>query len=142
MQNTSQNTLPDIRKTIVLNAPLDKVWTAVSTAEAIGAWFMPNTFQPILGHNFILRAGEYGDSKCTVTELDPPNRLAFTWGEKDWVVSFDLADVDGKTEFKLIHSGWTADDVTEFGEMHSIVRERMDGGWTFIVERLQKLVEA
>lgn len=142
MQNTSQNALPDIRKTIVLNAPLDKVWTAVSTADGIGAWFMPSDFQPILGHDFVLHAGQWGDSKCKVIELNPPHHLAFTWGERDWTVSFDLVDVGGKTEFTLVHAGWYEEDVTEFGELHTIVRERMDQGWSFIVVKLQQLVEA
>ena len=43
-------TLTEIRKTIVLNASIDKVWKSVATSEGIAAWWMPNTFEPILGH--------------------------------------------------------------------------------------------
>ncbi|MEM1505896.1 SRPBCC domain-containing protein [Domibacillus sp. 8LH] len=133
----------EIRKTVVLNAPIEKAWKAVSTSEGIAAWWMPNTFEPVLGHEFILHAGPFGDSPCTVTELDPPHRLGFDWG-KDWHLAFELKKLEeNKTEFTLIHSGWDAEKVTEFGQPHSVVRGIMDGGWESIIkEKLPKYIEA
>ncbi|MCM3790528.1 SRPBCC domain-containing protein [Domibacillus indicus] len=133
----------EIRKTIVLNAPIEKAWKAVSTSEGIAAWWMPNTFEPVLGHEFILHAGPFGDSPCTVTELDPPHRLGFDWG-KDWHLAFELKKLEeNKTEFTLIHSGWDAEKVTEFGQPHSVVRGIMDGGWESIIkEKLPTYIEA
>lgn len=125
--------MPEIRKTIILHASIEKVWKAVATSEGIAAWWMPNTFEPVLGHEFILRAGPFGDSPCKVTELDPPDRVGFDWGT-DWHLVFELREVEeGKAEFTLIHSGWDADKVTEFGQPHSVVRGIMDGGWEKIV---------
>ncbi|WNS78543.1 SRPBCC domain-containing protein [Domibacillus sp. DTU_2020_1001157_1_SI_ALB_TIR_016] len=133
----------EIRKTVVLNAPIEKAWKAVSTSEGIAAWWMPNTFEPVLGHEFILHAGPFGDSPCTVTELDPPHRLGFDWG-KDWHLAFELKKLEeNKTEFTLIHSGWDAEKVTEFGQPHLVVRGIMDGGWESIIkEKLPKHIEA
>ncbi|TDG00191.1 SRPBCC family protein [Paenibacillus piri] len=142
MSHNDHAALPDIRRTILLNAPIQKVWDTVSTSEGIAAWFMPNDFQPVLGFEFSINAEQYGTSYCKVTELDPPYRLAFTWG-KDWGISFDLKDVGGKTEFTLTHAGWGAEQTTEFGESHKVVRDRMDHGWeAFVLPRLAKLVEA
>ncbi|GAA3399886.1 SRPBCC domain-containing protein [Paenibacillus hodogayensis] len=138
--NHSNEALPDIRQTLVLNAPIRKVWDAVATAEGIAAWFMPNTFEPRLGYEFILKAGPFGDSPCQVTELDPPRRLSFTWG-KDWTLTFELAELDGKTEFTLIHGGWDPDKVTEFGETHALVRDRMAQGWGGLQKSLAAYVE-
>ncbi|MFE4571902.1 SRPBCC family protein [Paenibacillus chitinolyticus] len=140
MTNTP-NTLPDIRQTQLFNAPIQKVWNAVATSEGIAAWFMPNDFLPELGYEFHLEAGPFGKSPCKVTELDPPNRLSFRWG-KDWTLTFELADLDGRTEFTLIHAGWDPEKVTEFGQSHAEVRERMSGGWVGLVEALRKQVEA
>jgi uncharacterized protein YndB with AHSA1/START domain len=141
MNEESNRALPDIRHTLVLNAPIRKVWDAVATAEGIAAWFMPNDFQPVVGHEFHLNAGPFGMSPCKVTEVDPPHRLSFQWG-KDWTLTFELTDLDGKTEFTLIHGGWKADTVTEFGEKHTIVRERMDQGWAKkVAQSLRELVE-
>ena len=46
MQKNHEHTLPDIKQTIVLEAPIQKVWEKVSTAEGISAWFMQNDFEP------------------------------------------------------------------------------------------------
>ncbi|WP_413466596.1 SRPBCC family protein [Mesobacillus subterraneus] len=131
----------EIRKTIILNAPIEKVWKAVATSEGIAAWWMPNTFEPELGKEFILHAGPFGDSPCKVTELEPPNRLGFDWG-KDWHLQFELKELDGRTEFTLIHSGWDPEKVTEFGQPHSIIQGIMDNGWDKIVnEALPAYIE-
>ncbi|MCM3785414.1 SRPBCC domain-containing protein [Neobacillus mesonae] len=134
-------TLPDIQKTIVIDAPIEKVWGIVATADGIAAWFMPNDFEPVLGHEFHLQAGPWGKSLCKVTELDPPHRLRFEW-DKDWIITFELIEKDGQTEFTLTHGGWRVDEKTSFGEEHSVVRERMSGGWTGILGKLSGLFGA
>jgi len=133
----------EIRKVLIVHAPIEKVWKAVSTSEGIAAWWMPNTFEPILGYEFVLHAGQFGDSPCKVTELDPPNRLSFNWG-KDWNLAFELKELEqGKTEFTLIHSGWSPDKVTEFGQPHTVIRDHMAGGWDKIVtEKLRAYLES
>lgn len=133
----------EIRKVLIVHAPIEKVWKAVSTSEGIAAWWMPNTFEPILGHEFVLHADQFGDSPCKVTELDPPNRLSFNWG-KDWNLAFELKELEeGKTEFTLIHSGWSPDKVTEFGQPHTVIRDHMAGGWDKIVtEKLRAYLES
>jgi uncharacterized protein YndB with AHSA1/START domain len=140
MEKQGQHTLPDIQHTSVFNAPINKVWNAVATSEGLAAWFMPNDFQPVSGHEFHLNAGHFGMSPCQVTEVDPPHRLSFNWG-KDWNITFELKDLDGQTEVTLIHSGWDADQVTEFGEPHTIVRKRMDQGWARLCQKLGSYVE-
>lgn len=133
----------EIRKTVVLHAPIEKVWKAISTAEGLARWWMQSTFQPILGHQFVLHAGPYGDSPCTVTELEPMTKVGFDW-DKDWHLTFELRDLgDGSTEFTLIHSGFDPDKSTAFGQPHTVVRNVMDGGWEKLVkESLPTYVES
>jgi uncharacterized protein YndB with AHSA1/START domain len=141
MSSNSSNTLPDIVQKKLFKAPIQKVWNAVATSEGIASWFMPNNFQPEVGYEFHLEAGPFGKSPCKVTELDPPNKLSFQWGESGWLITFELAEQDGQTEFTLIHSGWSAEGVTEFGEPHAVVRDRMNGGWIGLVGKLGAIVE-
>lgn len=131
----TQESLPEIRKIVVLNAPIEKVWKAVATSQGIAAWWMPNTFEPVLGHEFILHTSHHGDSPCKVTELDPTNRVGFDW-DKDWHLLFELKKIDDeKTEFTLVHSGWNIEN--------SGVRDIMNGGWEKIVkENLPAYIEA
>jgi uncharacterized protein YndB with AHSA1/START domain len=141
MKNETQGRLEDIMYTVVYNAPISKVWSAVATSEGIGAWFMPNDFEPVLGHEFQINAGQFGMSPCKVTQIDPPNSLSFNWG-KDWTLTFELKELEGKTEFTVIHAGWDANKVTEFGVPHTPIRDNMEQGWAGLVKKLQVYVEA
>ncbi|RXZ77798.1 SRPBCC domain-containing protein [Paenibacillaceae bacterium] len=130
----TEGKLPEIRKTVTLNASIEKAWQAISTSEGIAAWWMKNTFQPVVGHEFLLHAAGFGDSPCKVTEIIPLQRVSFDW-DQDWHIVFELEALeDGKILFTLIHSGWDADKLTKFGQPHSVIRGVMDGGWESIVK--------
>ncbi|WML48338.1 SRPBCC domain-containing protein [Neobacillus sp. PS3-34] len=140
MENNAQ--LTDIIRKVVFNASIQKVWNAVATSEGLEAWFMPNDMEPIEGHEFHLNAAQFGMSPCKVTKVDPPYTLSFRWG-KDWTLTFELKQLEGGTEFTLIHSGWDASKVTEFGAPHAAVRNNMENGWEAMVEnKLRGYVEA
>lgn len=138
-----QNTLADIKQTVIINAPIQKVWDQVSTAEGISAWFMPNDFKPEVGYEFHIQS-PFGPSPCKVTEFDPPNTLSFNWDTDGWFLTFILKELDGKTEFTLIHGGWKPADeiVGKAGQKASVIRENMSHGWTGILEKLRKLLES
>jgi uncharacterized protein YndB with AHSA1/START domain len=143
IMTNNQVKLPEVRKTIVFHAPIEKVWKAVSTSEGIAEWFMPNDFEPKVGHEFTIHT-PFEKSPCKVLEVNPPNGLSFSWGVFGWEISFELKDLDGKTEFTLVHSGWGApnDIVGPAGETFTVVRDRMSKGWDSIVsDRLRKVVE-
>ena len=131
----------EVRKNILINAPIEKIWGYIATSDGIGAWFMPNDMQPIEGKEFIIQAGPWGNSACKVTEVNPPNRLSFEWG-KDWLITFKLVEKEGQTELTLIQAGWNDENQTEFGESHTEVRSRMSGGWDGLVLKLKNVVEA
>ncbi|MCK1994780.1 SRPBCC domain-containing protein [Peribacillus muralis] len=135
--------LEDVKKTVMLEASIQKVWDTVSTAEGIASWFMPNDFQPKVGHEFHVQS-PFGPSPCKVLEIDAPHRLSFSWDTDGWIVSFHLKEHDGKTEFTLIHGGWKQPEsiLPKANEKSSVVRDRMAHGWVQIVnERLKKAVE-
>lgn len=138
-----ENTLQDIKKTVILEAPIQKVWDTVSTAEGIATWFMPNDFQPKVGHEFHVQS-PFGPSPCKVTELDAPHRLSFSWDTDGWFISFILKELEGKTEFTLIHGGWKEPEtiLPKPNEKSSVIRDRMNHGWEQIVHaKLKKVVE-
>jgi uncharacterized protein YndB with AHSA1/START domain len=139
----SEATLSAIRKTVVYDAPIEKVWPKVSTAEGIASWFMPNDFQPVVGHAFHLQS-PFGLSPCKVLTYDPPHRLSFSWDEDGWVITFELREVSGKTEFTLIHDGWKGPDeiVPKANQKQEVIRKTMSEGWDALVDaNLRKAVE-
>lgn len=138
-----QNTLQDITQTVIFEAPIQKVWNTVSTAEGIASWFMPNDFEAKVGHEFHVQS-PFGSSPCKVLEIDEPHRISFSWDTDGWVVSFILKDLGDKTEFTLIHGGWKHPDaiITKANAKSSVIRDNMAGGWVAIVnEKLKKVVE-
>ncbi|MBY0095896.1 SRPBCC family protein [Mesobacillus maritimus] len=142
MEEQNQNTLPEIKQTILIEAPIQKVWEVVATSKGIEAWFMPNNFEPEVGYEFHLQS-PFGPSPCKVLEIEEPNTLSFSWDTDGWVVSFQLKEMDNKTEFTLIHGGWKHPDqiIGKANETSSVIRDRMAHGWVGIVSELKKVVE-
>ncbi|SDM60757.1 SRPBCC domain-containing protein [Bacillus sp. OK048] len=138
-----ENILQDIKQTVVINAPIQKVWDQVSTSEGIAAWLMPNDFKPEVGAEFHIQS-PFGPSPCKVTEFNPPNGLSFIWDTDGWFLSFSLKEVgDGQTEFTLIHGGWPQSDaiIGKANQKASAIRENMSQGWAGIVQKLRTLLE-
>ncbi|WP_046179815.1 SRPBCC family protein [Domibacillus tundrae] len=134
----------DIQQTVILDAPIEKVWAKTATAEGLEEWFMPNNFRPEAGQEFHLQS-PFGPSPCKVLEIDPPNRLSFSWDTEGWIVTFLLKEIEEKTEFTVIHSGWgeAGETMPKANAPVSAVRDRMNGGWSSLVnEKLRKAVES
>jgi len=138
-----KSVVEDVKQTIIFNAPIQKVWDKVATAEGLQQWFMPNDFQPQVGYEFHLQS-PFGPSPCKVLEIHAPNYLSFSWDTDGWVVSFTLKEMGNQTEFTLIHSGWKEAEtlLEKANEKSSVVRDRMSYGWISLVnEKLRKVVE-
>ena len=131
MSNT--NVLPDIRQSVLIDAPIAKVWEAVSTETGIAAWFMPPIgFQPVVGNEFKLNAGPFGMSPCKVTAVEPPHRLVFAW-DKDWIVAFELEEEDGKTRYTATARHWTQ----EARDNHAAMG--FEAGWNAATDQLEAI---
>ena len=84
-----KNNLPDITQTVLVEAPIQKVWNYVSTAEGISAWFMSNDFQARVGFEFTIQS-PFGPSPCKVVEIDEPHKLSFQWDTDGWFSNFSF----------------------------------------------------
>lgn len=111
--------------------PIELVWQALTSSEALAQWLMPNDFAPILGHCFTFqttpRMGWNGVVECQVVVLDPPERVAFTWrggSILDTLVTFTLTAVEQQTRLRLEHSGFATT-----GEAGLNVRDLLNRGW-------------
>lgn len=124
-------TLPAIRHSFRLCAPVDKVWDAISTSQGLAAWLMPNNFQPVIGGRFTFQSepmgGWDGVVPCRVLDVKKPHRLTLAWymaNEYETTLRFELRELDGETELAITHSGW--DNLPfEFRGLRNI----MDRGW-------------
>lgn len=138
------NTIADIKQTTIYNAPITKVWKTVSTEDGLASWFMPSSnFAPIVGQEFELQS-PFGPSPCKVLEVNEPNLLVFSWDTDGWIITFELKEMDNKTEFTLTHNGWKDKGtiLSKANTESSVIRDRMNNGWQEIIGiRLKKAVE-
>ena len=135
--------LEDIKQTIDCSATMQTVWEAVSTAEGIASWFMPNDFKAVEGHQFHLQS-PFGPSPCKVMEVKAPNQITFSWDTDGWIVSFILKEKGEHTEFTLVHGGWKDSEtiLPKANQKAAVVRENMAGGWVGILGKLKQTVES
>jgi len=90
-----------IRREIVLDAPREEVWEALTDPERLEDWFANEVeldLRPGGGARFRWANGE--ERQATVTEVEPAERLAFEWDD-DGAVEFTLAD-EGDDATRLV----------------------------------------
>ena len=98
-----------IRREIVLPAPREEVWEALTDPERLADWFANDVdfdLRPGGGASFRWSNGE--ERTATVTEVEPERRLAFEWDDEG-EVEFTLDDdVDG-TRLTVVETApaWT-----------------------------------
>lgn len=127
----------DIDLTVTYRHPIDRVWAALTSSEALAAWLMPNDFEPVAGHRFTFRTspapGFDGIVRCQVLELDPPRRIAWSQagGNIDTIVTFTLEPAgEQQTRLRMHQVGF-------HGLGAQITRRILASGWPGILrERL------
>ena len=125
----------DIDAAAVYPHPVDRVWAALTSSEALAAWLMPNDFQPAVGHRFTFRTkpapGFDGMVRCEVLALDPPVRMVWSWtgGNIDTTVTFTLMPAGpGATRLRMRQAGF-------HGLGAQLTRRILAGGWPGILGR-------
>jgi len=144
-----------IEKTIVLDAPLERVWSAIADHEQFGAWFWVKLDGPFVageastGH--ITYPGyEHIQWRAQVVAVEPMRRLAFHWhpyaidpevdysGETPTLVEFLLTPEGQGVRLDVIESGFDAVPAHRRDEAFRM----NEGGWTQQVENIKAHVEA
>ena len=138
-----------IKKEIVINASVDKVYSALITPEQLTQWF-PNitTIEPKVGGKIFFRfLKEYTKQDKdheivgTIITLIPNRELSYTWNfmtrpeyNKDTIVKWKLEQLDkDKTKLILIHSGFTNADRLQYDDHNK--------GWDWHIKRLENLMD-
>lgn len=151
-----------IRKEIVLKAPLERVWRAISDSSAFGAWFGVKFQGPFVAGSHLdghivptqvdpqvakLQEPHTGKAfKILVETLDPMQRFAFRWhpydidpnrdcsSEPTTLVTFSLSEVPGGTLLVITESGFDQIPV----ERRAQAFQANDGGWTHQTRLIEK----
>ncbi|MFO7178659.1 MAG: SRPBCC domain-containing protein [Pseudomonadota bacterium] len=110
------------------------VWRALTEPELLARWWAAGNVAPVVGHEFTLDMGHWGQVPCRVLEVEPERRFAYTFDE--WTITWTLSPVDGGTLLVLEQSGMDLD--TPKGRF---AFERMGEGWrNEVLPRLDEVV--
>ncbi len=139
----------------VYDAPRERVFEAWVETSKVQQWWgcadctnVRSEIEPKVGgkynhHMTIKNAGEIPGS-ATLTEFDPPKRLAYTsdapgpLGIGTMTVSVDFTEADGGTLVKLVHAGIPNMQVGPGVELSEIIK----AGWTAALGKLDGFLAA
>lgn len=143
-----------IEKRIVLRAPVERVWRALTDPVEFGAWFRVKLDDPFVpgqvtrGH--VTHPGfEHMLWQVTVAEMQPNRLFSFTWHpygvdpkvdyslETPTLVEFRLAPAPEGTELVIVESGF---DCIPAHRREEAMRMN-DGGWTQQTQNIRAHVE-
>jgi uncharacterized protein YndB with AHSA1/START domain len=143
---TDNNTLR-IERTF--QAPAERVFDAWTSEEVMRRWWQAERGWETSEAEVDLRVGgavrvvmhdpdkdvAHGGGG-TYTEIEPPNRLAFTWlwdgDTRRTLIEIDFEEIDGRTTVRFTHSGlWDEEAVRSH-----------EGGWSRILDNLGRTLEA
>lgn len=132
------NTEPVIKE-VLLNAPLSKVWKAITDKEDLKQWCFDllTELKLEVGFEFQFRGkGETGQHYlhlCKIIEVIQGQKLSYSWKYDkypgDSLVTIELFEEGNKTRLKLTHKG-----TESFGtENPDLKKENFVRGWNEII---------
>ena len=110
--------MTEIRHYLVIDAPPERVYEAVTTRAGLAAWWTSETVaEPVVGAIIEFRFGERYHDKMRVNRLQPNRRVEWECIEDDdeWVGTtfvFDLEEREGRTVLRFTHGNWR--EATDF----------------------------
>jgi len=137
----------------VLPNPPEKVWRALTTAELIGRWLMPNDFEPVVGKRFTFTSRPIGDwdgiVHCEVMEVVPQRRLVYSWkggtdsnnaqanfaSRLDSVVTWTLQPEGSGTKLRMVHTGFRL-------PQNDFAYDAMSPGWRRHIGQISEIAAA
>ena len=120
------NTIADtIEKTIVINAPQDRVYRAVTDSAEFGSWFcngVTGDFE--IGEQPVIHEDKYGNFRLAIIAKDPITYFAYRWvsgtafipkgfeddplGHPNTLVEFFFEEAEGGTRVTVKESGFAS----------------------------------
>jgi uncharacterized protein YndB with AHSA1/START domain len=116
--DTMGTAVPDrIEQEILIDAPPERVWGAITEAEHLGTWFGDAGAEVDLrpGGRVVLRWSEHGEFFGRVEQVEAPRLFAVRWARpqrtepeagNSTLVEFTLEPEDGQTRLRVVESGF------------------------------------
>jgi len=139
------NHTQSIVKEVTINAPVSKVWKALSEKEQINKWFMvTEDFDTTPGAKFHIGKKKDGSNhiKCTLTEFIPEKKISYTWDvfepPVETLVTYEIEPDGDKTKLTLTHSRF---ELVAADEREQSVKDHT-GGWSHFMNKIKEYIES
>lgn len=103
----------EVTRELVLPAPPEEVWEALTDPERLKEWFATEVERD--GDTFVYRWGDGEVRRATIEEADEPRRLGFRWADEDGsdesLVVFELEEDEEGTRLTVTEepaAGWSS----------------------------------
>lgn len=133
-----------IEREILIEAPIDVVWRAITEPDQIEQWFCADAALEQNSGGGGRMVFENGPAYVLeVVAFEPPVRLAYRWlrgesaaarPENSTLVTFTLHDEAGSTRLRVVESGFDEVDWTDAAKATYFAEN--SGGWDFYLGRL------
>jgi uncharacterized protein YndB with AHSA1/START domain len=121
----------------VINAPIEKVWKAITDKDEMEKWYFNfSDFKLEPGFEFQFTGGTENKQYlhlCKITDIIPLERLSYSWRYEGYpgntIVTFELRGEKDKTRLRLTHSGLETFPV----DNPDFARHNFEAGWGDII---------
>jgi len=144
-----------IEKTILIEAPLEQLWAALTNIEKLGSWFGANLAGAIEPGSRIrgpvTHPGmEHLTWEAVIESVEPPRLLSWRWHphgidsdvdyslEPTTLVAFHLESASGGTMVRLVESGFDGIPI----ERRAQAFEGNSEGWGMVLQSIRQRFEA
>ncbi len=127
------------------NAPVERVWKAITDIDQMKQWYMPalTSFEPKVGFQTGFKAGKPGGESWLhawkITEVIPNKKISYEWRYPDFpgnsLVTFELSADGDKTHLKLSHTGL---ETFEGDKNPGLAPHNFENGWNQLINTLLK----
>ncbi|MFN8374411.1 MAG: SRPBCC domain-containing protein [Anaerolineae bacterium] len=128
----------ELKRSIWINAPRERVWLAVTDPAQIQAWFAPGTPIAMKGNRVSITINDQEIEVAEVEIMDPPRQLT-TRGlpERTIATTYLLEEENGGTRFTVIETGLEA--LPEDARQKHL--EQDDAGWVQALANLHAYID-
>ncbi len=143
-----------IEREIVIGAPIERVWSALTEPKSVSSWFSNHeevTIDLRPGGVMTLDHGDYGTFQTVIVTVSPPNTFSFRWAsaypdilatdENSTLVEFTLKATPEGTVLRVVESGFDTLEIPANRVQHAGYESHSEG-WPQVLSELTKYVEA
>ena len=118
----------------LVNAPIEKVWSAITDRDELCKWVGPCEIDAREGGRMKTHDSDCGgdghDQNGTIKVFQPPHVLEYTWNDKyveDGLVRYDLVQLaDNKTQITLVNTLISLDFISAAAGWHEMIERLCD----------------